>query len=717
MLPVFQVIYTAASLFIFICLSAMSGCTSATNKGEVRPAPATERIEQVTSQHHIARTDYFHWLSKELAPKVVSQIWLENSYAVETLTKYFKSFGKNALMAVGVSGLETTPFLPFFHSGWHYFFDYDLTNIHPIISRKRADQKEQIFDANGIDILFGNHIRLSSFEPSPDGLYLIIGIETIADSQQFLYLVSLKEKNKNSFLFSDAAAIAFWSNDSKSIYHLDRDPETTRETLVKRSIQKEFKQKELLYQEAEETRQLRLTRSASGQHIFLNSFDLQNNEIYLLSQQMKTDDFKPIIFRTKGISYSIDHQDGLFFLISNHQSPNGGIYSSPRPEKDIKSWKTIVAPQNGLFIRSAVFPREHIVIEEQLNSSVRIRAFNRYNQEPLELAAIPFDQKVSLLYSPSLEYSVSIAIQSPIQPVEKWTFDLLNQARLKENEAVKANPGTITNVQSQIQMVAGSDGRSLPIILYHKKGFTQNGQHPAILTFRMSAEEPDPFQYNPNWKQFFEQGIILAVAMIQNEFLQDYRQVKDSQGLAFQNGIYNLIACAESLINQRWVHPDRLAVIGYEEGAWIISAALNLRPSLFSCASLISPITDPLSLLLDSGFQYSSLKQMSWGNPTDKKDYEFLLKTSPYEQLEPKDYPSVFLISTHNHKRIPSWQALKWGSKLRLLNTSFSPVFIVTHKLGQNDGLLSSAQLDCFKSAFLFKNLGFGEQYEFIKQQ
>jgi len=675
-----------------------TGCTQSKNEGTSFLPPKTKQINQTFSHHYINRVDYYHWLSREQDPEVASQIDQENNYSLKMFAYYQKKTSKRLSKPIKVSGLESTTLLPFIWLGWEYFLEYDTKNHHPIICRSKEKLKEAVFNVNSINFFSEKEISLTTFEPSLDGNFLIIGFEAIAHAQHALFLINMSDKNKTTHTLPGVKGPAFWGRTGKAIYYIDTNPETKQDLFIKKTIFNGTDTTKTLYEEPDNTRQLKITKSASGHFLFLNSFDRDSNDIFVLSLQSDMDTLQPIISKNKEMQYSIDHQDNLFFLVSNKNS----IYSSSSLDKEIETWKTMPIPLEDSKLGGAVFPKEHFVIKEQVNSSVRFRAINHYNQEPYNLSLIPLTVNGKLLYNLDHQSSVTVATQSPIHPVQITSYDLINQT----NELHSKKTLSPNKYQSQYLQIKSTDGTPLPIMIYHKKEFNQTEHHAAILTFCISADEPDPYRYNPAWEYFLENDIILVVTSIRSIQHQNSHFAQEEHLLERQNSIYDLITCAESLINQRWVHPDRLAVIGFEESAWTIAAAMNMRPSLFACVVLYSPVTDPMSLLIDNKDPLNSRRQKKWGNPTDKDDFDILLKISPYDQLEPKDYPPVLIVSSQNHLRVPFWQSLKWGSKLRLLNTKDSVVIIYT-QAEKDETQLSGDQIATFQRAFLFNYLGF----------
>lgn len=61
---------------------------------------------------------------------------------------------------------------------------------------------------------------------------------------------------------------------------------------------------------------------------------------------------------------------------------------------------------------------------------------------------------------------------------------------------------------------------------------------------------------------------------------------KSGSGLYKQNSVYDFVACADYLVNEGYVHRDRVGAIGFSAGCLVVGAAINMYPDLFRAAIL-----------------------------------------------------------------------------------------------------------------------------------
>jgi oligopeptidase B len=98
-----------------------------------------------------------------------------------------------------------------------------------------------------------------------------------------------------------------------------------------------------------------------------------------------------------------------------------------------------------------------------------------------------------------------------------------------------------------------------------------------------------------------------------------------------------------------------------------------------------------------------------WGNPSDPLAFEYMLSYSPYENVEAKSYPAIFVRAGLNDLQVPYWDPAKWVAKLRTLKADSNPLLLVTNMSAGHSG--SSGRYDHLREdglnfAFLLTTLG-----------
>ncbi|BAD84612.1 prolyl endopeptidase [Thermococcus kodakarensis KOD1] len=134
-----------------------------------------------------------------------------------------------------------------------------------------------------------------------------------------------------------------------------------------------------------------------------------------------------------------------------------------------------------------------------------------------------------------------------------------------------------------------------------------------------------------------------------------------------QNVFDDFIAVLEKLKKEGY----RIAAWGRSNGGLLVSATLTQRPDVMDAALIGYPVIDMLRF---HKLYIGSVWIPEYGNPDDPKDREFLLKYSPYHNVDPnKRYPPTLIYTGLHDDRVHPAHALKFFMKLREVG---APVYL-----------------------------------------
>jgi oligopeptidase B len=110
----------------------------------------------------------------------------------------------------------------------------------------------------------------------------------------------------------------------------------------------------------------------------------------------------------------------------------------------------------------------------------------------------------------------------------------------------------------------------------------------------------------------------------------------------------------------------------------LLGAVLNMRPDLWRAAMAVVPFVDVLNTMLDPTLPLTVIEYDEWGNPEDRKYYEYIRSYSPYDDVRRQDYPAMLVLSGFNDPRVQYWEPAKWVARLRARKTDSNPVLLRT---------------------------------------
>jgi len=208
------------------------------------------------------------------------------------------------------------------------------------------------------------------------------------------------------------------------------------------------------------------------------------------------------------------------------------------------------------------------------------------------------------------------------------------------------------------------DGTRIPYFVVMREGTKLDGNSPTILYGYGGFE----IAMTPNYSGtigagWLERGGIWVLSNIRGggEFGPAWHNVAKREGR--QRAHEDFIAVAEDVIQRGITSPRKLGIMGGSQGGLLVGAAFTQRPELFG--AVVSSVP-----LLDMKRYHKLLAGASWmgeyGNPDDPKDWEFISRYSPYQNVaKDRKYPKVLFSTSTRDDRVHPAHARKMYAKMK----------------------------------------------------
>jgi oligopeptidase B len=82
----------------------------------------------------------------------------------------------------------------------------------------------------------------------------------------------------------------------------------------------------------------------------------------------------------------------------------------------------------------------------------------------------------------------------------------------------------------------------------------------------------------------------------------------------------------------------------------------------------------------------TTLEYNEWGNPAIKSEYDYMLSYSPYDNVERKNYPPMFVTAGFYDSQVSYAEPAKWVAKLRASKTDTHDLLFKTDMTAGHDG-------------------------------
>ncbi|HEX4758064.1 MAG TPA: prolyl oligopeptidase family serine peptidase [Terracidiphilus sp.] len=218
------------------------------------------------------------------------------------------------------------------------------------------------------------------------------------------------------------------------------------------------------------------------------------------------------------------------------------------------------------------------------------------------------------------------------------------------------------------------DGTKVPMFIAGKKGLKQDGSERLLMTgyggFNLSILPA----WNPQYAWWMEQGGWFALPNLRGG--GEYGQHWHEQAMfeKKQNVFDDFFAAAEYLIANKYTSSQHFAITGRSNGGLLMGAAITQRPELFSAVLCGYPLLD---MLRYQKFLVGSYWVTEYGSSDKEKQFPYLLKYSPYQNVKPGTaYPAVLFFTGDSDTRVDPLHARKMTALLQATSTSGRPVLL-----------------------------------------
>jgi len=263
--------------------------------------------------------------------------------------------------------------------------------------------------------------------------------------------------------------------------------------------------------------------------------------------------------------------------------------------------------------------------------------------------------------------------------------------------------------QTERLFASADDGTRVPVSLVYRRGFKRDGGGPLLLYgYGSYGASMDP-AFNSSRLSLLDRGVAFAIAHVRGGGEMGRQWYEDGKFLKKRNTFTDYIACARHLIAEGYTNREWLVAMGRSAGGLLMGAVTNMAPELFKAVVAGVPFVDVVTTMLDDSIPLTVGEYEEWGDPKDPEYYRYMLGYSPYDNVEPRDYPEILVTAGLNDPRVQYWEPAKWVAKLRTVKTDENRLILKTFmgaghfsSSGRYDYLKDTA----FEYAFILDTLG-----------
>ena len=375
----------------------------------------------------------------------------------------------------------------------------------------------------------------------------------------------------------------------------------------------------------------------------------------------------------KNFLYGADFYKGVLYITTNEDAPHSRVMTASVNAPDRNDWKELI-PQTDAVLQNAGIVGGELLTQYEHNATSQLSVFSIAGKKLGEVG-LPALGTIDATGGQWDSNDVFYGFQSFTIPPTIYHFDVGTLAASgKTTQIHSANwaqvnaPIQTDGYQVQQLWYHSKDGTRVPMFVVRKKGLKLDGHNPTLLSGYGGFNISETPAFSRGTFLWLEHGGVYALANLRGgaEFGEDWHRAGMLEKK--QNVFDDFISAAEFLIAQKYTDKDHLAISGGSNGGLLVGAAMTQRPDLFKAVLCQVPLLD---MLRYQNFQIAKLWIPEYGSAEDPKQFEWLVKYSPYQNIKSGiEYPAVMFVTADSDTRVDPMHAKKMAARLQASATN-----------------------------------------------
>ena len=642
------------------------------------PPDATKKPYEMTEHGH-TRVDNYYWMrltdeqkSAEKfdshAQEVVDYINSENDYTQSNLA-HTKQFQKDLYHEIVGRIKKDDQSVPYLDNGYYYYTRYEKGKEYAIRCRKKGslDRKEEILLDENVLAEGHDYFAIGGMSVSPDNQWLAYGVDTVSRRRYTVHFKNVSTGDVLDQTIPNTTGGVAWANDNRTVFYTTKNEVTLlSEKIWRHKMGSNATNDELVYHEKDESYYTGVYRSKSGEYIIIYNSSTLVSDYHILNANDPDGNFKNFSPRGTEHEYSIDHYDDKFYIITNWEAKNNRLMETSENETNMDKWTEILAHRNDVHLLGMEIFKDHLVLSERKEGLRGLRVIHQHSgkDEYIDFGEQTYTARISV----NEEYNTNIlrySYTSMVTPSSTYDYnmDTGELTLLKQSEVVGGYDQDAYH--SERRYAIAEDGQKVPISLVYKTNLiTDDPQNLLLYAYGSYGSTRDPY-FSSTRLSLLDRGFIYAIAHVRGSQIYGRQSYDDGKMLKKKNTFTDFIDAGRYLVEEGYTDSEHLFAEGGSAGGLLIGAVVNMAPDLWKGAIAAVPFVDVITTMLDPSIPLTSNEWDEWGDPREKKYYDYMLSYSPYDQIKDRNYPNLLVTSGFFDSQVQYWEPLKYVAKLR----------------------------------------------------
>jgi dipeptidyl aminopeptidase/acylaminoacyl peptidase len=225
---------------------------------------------------------------------------------------------------------------------------------------------------------------------------------------------------------------------------------------------------------------------------------------------------------------------------------------------------------------------------------------------------------------------MAIVAAGAAQPTDVWIMDVKTEQFRQLTFSPHAGVDLAALVKPELVTFKSFDGLELSGWLYKPKN--QSGPGPYVVSFHGGPEGQERAPFRSDYQALLAQGIGVFAPNVRGSSGFGKKFVNLDNGELRFNGIKDIKACVDYLVNNHLADPKRIGVTGGSYGGYMTMAAITEYPDLFAAGVDLFGIVNFMTFFEHTQPWMAAISTVEYGDPKTQK--EMLDRLSPIYKLD-----------------------------------------------------------------------------------
>jgi oligopeptidase B len=421
---------------------------------------------------------------------------------------------------------------------------------------------------------------------------------------------------------------------------------------------------------------------------------------------------KPKVFlkREKDHLYSVDHDpaDKRFLVESNWMATNFRLLETNLEDsKDKNKWKELIPHRKEVLLQTVIPFPNHLVIMERENG---LRNFKILEKNTNKIKTISFDDPSYTAYLASNpEYDVDrfyFGYSSMRKPDSLFSVKLSSGRKRLLKEAEIKGRFSSSEYKVERKFIEARDGVMVPVSIVYKKAKFKKNKNPLFVYGYGSYGISVDAGFSSSRLSLLDRGFVFAIAHVRGGQEMGRSWYEDGKIFNKLNTFHDFIDVTQGLIDKGYGEKNRIYAGGGSAGGLLMGAIINMEPNLYNGIISNVPFVDVVTTMSDPSIPLTTGEYSEWGNPENKKEFDYILQYSPYDNIDEYEYPSILVTGGLWDSQVQYYEPAKYVAKLRDFNKSKNPILMKMNMSAGHSGVsgrFASLKEVAMEYAFLLK--------------